>query len=70
MSLLTENLGRYNVVIITTRYRLDGPEVEYPCGCDFPHPFRPALSPSFVYTMGTGPFPEGDLSWCGFDHPT
>jgi len=68
--LLTENLGRYNVVIITTRYRLDGPDVDYLCGCDFPHPSRPALSLSFVYTMGTGPFPEVELSWRGFEHAT
>jgi hypothetical protein len=46
MSLLTENFGRDRVVIITTRYRPDGPEFECRWGRDFPHPSRLTLGPT------------------------
>ena len=40
------NEGRDNVVDITTRYGVDGPEVESLQGRDFPHPSRPVLEPN------------------------
>ena len=32
--------------MIATRYRLDGPEIEFLRGRDFPHPSRSALEPT------------------------
>ena len=34
------------VVDISTRYRLDGPGIEFRWRRDFPHPSRPALGPT------------------------
>jgi hypothetical protein len=40
-------VGRYNTVVIPTRYGLDGPGIESRSGgLDFPHPSRPALGPT------------------------
>jgi hypothetical protein len=50
------------VVIVATGYRLNGPEVKCRFGCDFSYPSRPAFSHSVSYTMGTGSFPEVELS--------
>ena len=37
---------RDSSVGIATRYGLDGPDIEFPWGRDFPHPSRPALRPT------------------------
>ena len=37
------NDGRHITVGITTRYGMDGPEMEFHLGRDFPHPSRPTL---------------------------
>ena len=39
-------MRRESVVGIATRYRLDGPGIESPCGQDFPHLSRLALGPT------------------------
>ena len=39
-------VGRDSSVGIATRYGLDGPEIEFRWGRDFPHPSRPALGPT------------------------
>jgi hypothetical protein len=40
-------VGRDSLVVIATRFGLDGPRIEARCGGggDFSHPFRPALGP-------------------------
>ena len=38
--------GRDSSVGIATRYRLDGPGIEFRWGRDFPYPSRPALRPT------------------------
>jgi hypothetical protein len=38
--------GPGSSVGIATDYVLDGPEIESPCGRDFPHLSRPALGPT------------------------
>ena len=37
-------IKRYHMFL--SRYGLDGPEIEYRWGRDFPHPSRPALGPT------------------------
>ena len=53
-----------------TRYGLDGPEIEYRQGRDFPHPSRPGPEAHPAsYTMGTGSFPGVKRPGRGVDHP-
>jgi hypothetical protein len=39
-------VGRDSVLGIATHYGLDGPEIAYRWGRDFPHPSTPALGPT------------------------
>jgi hypothetical protein len=39
-------VGRDESVGIAIRYGMDGPEIEYRWGPDFPHRFRPVLAPT------------------------
>jgi len=40
---VTSYVGGDRIVGIATRYRHDGPGIEFRCGRDFPHPPRPVL---------------------------
>ena len=46
LMMLSVRFGRDSSVGILTRYSLDGPGIESPCGRDFPHLSRPALGPT------------------------
>ena len=43
---MTSIVVRDSLVVITTRYGLDGPGFEARWGRDFPHSSRPALGPT------------------------
>jgi hypothetical protein len=50
----------YGLVVIATRYGVDGPGIEYRWGRDFPHPPRWALGPTQPPVEWVpGLFPEG-----------
>ena len=54
---------------IATRYRLDGPEIEFQWGPDFPHLSRPALGlPSLLYNGYWVSSPGAKQPGRGVDH--
>jgi len=61
------NVNRDSVVVIATRYGLDGPGIESRCWRDFPHPFRPSLGSTHppVQSIGSGSVSRGKAagSW-------
>ena len=63
-------MGRDSSVGMATRYGLDGPGIEFRCGRDFPHPFRPALGPTQPPIQWVrGLFPGVKRPGPGVDHP-
>jgi hypothetical protein len=59
--------GRDSSVGIATRYRLNGPEIEFLWGRDFPHPSRPAPGgpPSLLYNRyRVSPGGKTAGAWC------
>jgi hypothetical protein len=50
MFLTYTHMGRDSAVGIATRYKLDGLEIEFRLGRDFPHLFRQDLGPSYTST--------------------
>ena len=63
------NVGRYSVVDIATRYWLDGPGIEFRWGRDFPHIQRGPGAHPVSCTMSTVSFPGVKRSGRGVDHP-
>jgi hypothetical protein len=63
--------GQDSSVGIVTRYRLDGPGIEFWWGERFSTPVQtgPGAHPASSYTMGTESFPGVKRPGCGVDHP-
>jgi len=57
VNLYVIKVGRDSVVVIATRYGLEGPEIQSRCGRDFPRLSRPALGPTSLLYKGYRVFP-------------
>jgi len=63
-------VGRDSVVGMATRYRLNGPGIEFRWGREFSHPSNRPWGHPASYTIGTRSFPGVEQEGHGVDYPT